>query len=122
MKGAMARAFAEDLAPVIGAEAARKLMTALAGRMMYVPRAVGPHHPISVAIGPEKAATFCEYFFGQRIDFPVAPARRRRILDLAAGGLSIPQIATELLVSERFVYKVLAEARETDSRQHRLFG
>ncbi|MFN7400338.1 MAG: hypothetical protein ACK5SX_15075 [Sandaracinobacter sp.] len=122
MKGANARAFAEDLAPVVGAEAARELMTALAGRMMYVPRTVGPHHPIAVAIGPEKAAIFCEYFFGQRIDFPVAPAKRRRILDLASGGMSIPQIATQLLVSERFVYKVLAEAREADTRQHRLFG
>lgn len=122
MKGAIARALAEDLAPVIGAEAARKLMTALAGRMMYVPRTVGPHHPIAVAIGPDKAAVFCEHYFGTRVDFPVAPAKRRRILDLAAGGLSIPQIASELLVSERFVYKVLAEARGADTRQHRLFG
>ncbi len=122
MRGSIARALAEDLAPVIGAEAARKLLTALAGRTMYVPRSVGPHHPIAVAIGPEKAAIFCDYYFGQRIDFPVAPARRRRILDLAAGGMSIPQIATQLLVSERFVYKVLAQAREADTRQHRLFG
>lgn len=122
MKGAIARALAEDLAPVIGAEAARALMAGLAGRMIYVPRAVGPNHPIAVAIGPDKAAIFCDYYFGQRIDFPVAPARRRRILDLAAGGMSIPQIATQLLVSERFVYKVLAEAREADTRQHSLFG
>jgi DNA-binding NarL/FixJ family response regulator len=122
MKGSIARALAEDLAPVIGAEAARKLMTALAGREIYVPRHASGHHPIAVAIGDEKAAAFCEYWHGTRLEFPVTPAKRRRILDLSAAGRSNGMIATELMVSERFVRKVLAESRQQDTRQHRLFG
>lgn len=122
MKGAISRAVAEDLAAVIGAEPARMLMSALAGREIYVPREASGHHPIAVAIGDDKARLFCEYWHGTRLEFPVTPAKRRRILDLSASGRSNGMIAAELMVSERFVRKVLAESRAADSRQHRLFG
>lgn len=122
MKGSKARAVAEDLAAVIGAEATRKLMAAFAGREIWVPKKASGHHPIAVAIGEEKAALLCEYYIDVRLDFPVSPAKRRRILDLAASGRSNGLIAAELLVTERFVRKVLAESRKADTRQRSLFG
>ena len=122
MKGAASKAVAEELAAVIGADSARRLMQALAGREVYVPAIARGHHPIAAAIGEEKAALFCEYYHGLRFEFPVAPAKRRRILDLHRAGRSNGLIAAELMVTERFVRQVLSEARAADTRQHRLFG
>lgn len=122
MRGSKARAVAEDLAVVIGAEATRRLMAAFAGREIWVPKKASGHHPIAVAIGDEKAALLCDYYREVRLDFPVSQAKRRRILDLSAAGLSNGLIAAELLVSERFVRKVLAEYRQADTRQRNLFG
>jgi hypothetical protein len=122
MKGAASKAVAEDLAAVIGAESARRMMHVLAGREIYVPAQARGHHPIAVAVGEEKAALFCEYFHGVRFEFPVTAAKRRRILDLHRAGRSNGLIAAELMVTERFVRMVVSEARAADTRQHRLFG
>lgn len=122
MKGANARALAEELAPVIGAEAARRLLAAFAGREVYVPRRASGHHPIAVAIGEEKAALFCEHWHGTKLEFPVEITKRRAVLDLKAAGRSNGMIATELMVSQRFVRMVLAEQADKENRQLRLFG
>ncbi len=46
-----------DLAEVIGEAATTKLIESLGGTRIYVPRSIGPHHPITQAIGPKAAAS-----------------------------------------------------------------
>lgn len=111
------------LRPVIGARATERLLLSFAGRQLWIPREVGEHHPIAAAIGADKARTLCDHFHGTWISVPVAQAKRARILDLKRAGLSNGQIAAQLLCTERFVYQVLADAREAAAtrRQHDLF-
>ena len=119
---APARQFADlwpELAELIGADGAQRLLAAFAGRRIYVPRAAGAGHPLARAVGAEKAAILCEYFHGTEIDLPVSTARRQRILDLKRQGRSNGEIATMLLVSERHVRDVMAN--RPDDRQLPLF-
>jgi DNA-binding NarL/FixJ family response regulator len=102
-----------DIAELIGDEAVQRLMAAFAGRSIYVPRTAGDSHPITAAIGTAAAAIFCEHYHRTEVEFAAAMCRRQRILDLKALGRSNGAIATELLVSERHVRDVLAEARDT---------
>lgn len=113
MRGDQVKAVAEDLAGVIGIEGAQRLMAALGGREIYVPLSASAQHPIAVALADEAlTARFCEYYHGLRIEFPVNVAKRLRILSLSRAGWTSAAIATNLLVTQRFVRKVLAEARE----------
>jgi len=112
-----------ELAAVVGEAAAVALCGAFAGRALYVPRAPGPDHPVTRLVGAEAAALLGDYFHSTRLEFPVAPAKRRRILQLAACGWKNGEIAAELLVTDRFVRKVLAEARDADAEWNAgLFG
>jgi hypothetical protein len=112
-----------ELGAVIGAPAAAQLVAAFAGRSLYVPRAPGPDHPVTAVIGGDAAALLGEYFHRVRLDFPISPARRRQVIEMRAAGRQVRDIAGQLRVTERFVYKVLAEARDDDADwQSGLFG
>lgn len=101
-----------ELGAVIGAVAAAQLVAAFAGRSLYVPRALGPDHPVSAVIGAEAAALLGDYFHRTRLDFPISPAKRRQVVEMRAAGRKVGEIAGQLRVTERFVYKVLAETRD----------
>lgn len=113
---------AEDLAVVIGADAARAMMARLAGGSLYVPRTAGAAHPLTALLGEDRAQRLCDYYHGVRLDFPISASKRRRALDLKAGGASNRDIARELWITERYVRMILADAAETGTDQLKLFG
>ena len=105
--------FRVELEELVGAEAVSRLLASFAGRRIYVPRSGGDAHPIVQAIGRDAAKTLFEYWHGTDIEFPAPIARRQRILDLKRAGRTTSEIAAQLLVSERHVREVVAEARDT---------
>lgn len=112
-----------EVAAVIGDEAAAVLAAAFCGQPLYVPQHPGPEHPVSKAIGYEKAALLGAYFYTTKLDFPVGPAKRRAIRDLKAQGLGNRDIARRLWVTDRFVRMVLAETADADTAwRSGLFG
>jgi hypothetical protein len=110
----------EELAPVVGADGARALMMAFAGRRIYVPKEIGEHHPIAAAVGLEKARKVAEYYQCTHLEFPIAAAKRRQVLDLAAQGLSDSAISARVWLTERRVRQVRAEARAARQDQLKL--
>ncbi|WP_194745739.1 helix-turn-helix domain-containing protein [Thermaurantiacus tibetensis] len=101
----------EELALVIGAQAARAFMTAFAGRRIYVPQAIGPDHPIAAAIGADKAAVLADYYGGTHLEPPLAAAKRWRVLEMAAAGVPDSEIAKALWTTERHVRRIRAAAQ-----------
>lgn len=112
-----------EVAAVIGDEAAARLAAAFCGRPLYVPRNPGPDHPVTAAIGQDKAALLGSYFYRTKLEFPVGAAKRAAIRAMKARGLCNRDIAARLLVTDRFVRQVLAEANDAEADwQQGLFG
>lgn len=110
----------ERIAEGIGMSAALALAEHFGGRRVYVPKAIGEHHPISVALGREDAEALASWAGGDAIDVPKQAAKRAKVLALRAQGtLTVGQIATQTGYSERHVYRLGREA--DDSAQPDLF-
>ena len=108
------------IAGAIGHDAARKLTASFGGTRLYVPRQIGDHHPICVALGREGADRLADYCGGSPLSIPKQAARRERARQLLTGrSLTIAQIAVETDYSERHIYRMQREAE--DDRQPRLF-
>jgi len=106
---------------LLGEEGARRLADTFGGRRLYIPRSPGDHHPITVALGRARADALAAAFGGLPIDVPMLPAAQAEIRRLAAQGLSRSTIARHVRVTERWVYKTLAEGEKPPSRQGSLF-
>jgi DNA-binding NarL/FixJ family response regulator len=114
-------ATAANLRRILGDEGARRLAAAFGGRRLYVPRAPGAHHPITVALGQGAADRLAGAFHGVGIDVPMLPEAKAEIRRLAAAGATRAAIARQLKITERWVYKTLAEPESRPSRQASFF-
>ncbi|MCP3735971.1 hypothetical protein M9979_13945 [Sphingomonas sp. RP10(2022)] len=110
----------DEIVGVTGETAARALARQFGGTSLYVPRAIGDHHPICSAIGRAAADQLAAWAGGGTLAIPKQPERRARVLDLKSRSLTIVQIARETAYSERHVYRLLRE--EDDYRQPDLFA
>lgn len=97
---------------VIGEEAFNALQAAFGGRLLYVPREPGPHHPITAAIGVQAAKILGQDLAGERLELPLRPAKRARILQLSSEGKKVTQIAAQVGCTRRHVHKVIEAARK----------
>jgi hypothetical protein len=112
-----------EVAAVIGDDAAAALAAAFCGRPLYVPRQPDADHAVSLAIGHEKALLLGSYFYRTKLEFPVGAAKRAAIRAMKVQGLGNREIAARLLVTDRFVRMVIAEAADADADwQTGLFG
>jgi hypothetical protein len=104
----------ENVARVIGAGATGRLISTFGGGRVYIAKNPGPSDAVARVIGDEAAGQLGAIFGGERIWFPndAGHLTRRRISLLRRRGSSISRIARELRLSERYVYKVLAELRD----------
>lgn len=110
----------DKIAAAIGADAARALARLFGGTSLYVPRAMGEHHPICAAIGREAADRLAAWTGGSALVVPKQPERRARVHELRQGGkLTIAAIAVQTSFSERHVYRLLSD--EAGERHRDLF-
>jgi hypothetical protein len=104
----------ENIAKVIGAGATARLISIFGGVRVYIAKNPAPSDPLVQVIGSEAAAMLASIFGGERVWFPndAGHETRMRIARMRRRGSSISRIARELRVSERYVYKVLAQLRD----------
>lgn len=81
---------------------------------MYIARTPAPTDAVARVIGPEAAGLLGAIFGGERIWLPNDSGHlsRRRIAMMRRRGSSVSRIARQLRLSERYVYKVLAQLRD----------
>ena len=104
----------DNIARVIGAGATARLISTFGGGRLYIAKNPRPADALVRVIGNEAAEMLGTIFGGERIWFPngAGHLRRRRISLMRRRGSSVSRIARELRLSERYVYKVLAELRD----------
>ena len=113
----------DDVAQVIGREAAKRLTEALGGTKLYVPKLIARNNPIMLAIGPAASAKLADHYHGTVIDLPKAHARRERALELAKDpDTVIRDVALATDFTERHIYRLLAADKlDSDDGQIDLF-
>jgi Mor family transcriptional regulator len=102
-----------EVADVIGAEAAEKLMGAHGGQQFVV--TASPSEAMGALLGEEAAQRLCDEFAGIRLYVPVKAAldraeRNRRIVKARASGMDYAAIAKAHGVTVRTVFYVLARS------------
>lgn len=105
----------DDVAEVIGLSAALKLSWRFRGQDIYIPKNLDRAPEIVEAIGREAAEQLADLYGGIRIAVPQRAGIRAMVLHLSRqGGKTNRQIANELGIGERRVYRILQHA---DDRQ-----
>lgn len=117
-----------DVVELIGLAATLKLVEHFGGLIvLYVPRETGPEHPIAVAIGITAARKLSVHYGGDCLrNIPLCVAGMRRIRDAdirrRAASESAASLAREFTLTERHVWRILAEVLDSDDdKQSALF-
>ena len=103
-----------EIAHLIGEVAARQLIERFGGRRVYVPNRPEHDDHMVRTVGLAAALKLADRFGGERLFVPhdaLRGTRRAEVRELRRRGLSISAIAHRVRVTERYVYKVLAEVR-----------
>lgn len=120
----------DDIAEVIGLAGAFQLAAAYRGIRLYVPKNASSDPAITAAIGEELTAKLCRVFGGTTISLPQREALRGQVHYLRRCGLTHAQIAQQLKIGERQVYRLLKKpaigmtaqgSNRADDRQMQLF-
>jgi Mor transcription activator family len=104
----------DNIARVIGAGATTRLISTFGGGRVYIAKNPSPGDAVARVIGNDAAGRLGAIFGGERIWLPndTGHLTRRRIIQMRKRGSTVSRIARELRLSERYVYKVLAELRD----------
>jgi hypothetical protein len=104
----------DNIARVIGAGPTALLISTFGGGRVYIARRPRPGDAMARVIGGEAANLLSTIFGGERVWFrnDAGHLTRKRIRLMRHRGMSVARIARELRLSDRYVYKVLAELRE----------
>jgi len=111
-----------NLKRILGDDGMRALTRAFGGRRLYVPRAPGASHPITVALGADAAAHLAGAFRGEDIDVPMLPETKAEIRRLDGLGWTRSRIARELGITERWVYMTLSNPEVSPPKHPDLFS
>lgn len=109
----------DDIAPVIGYTATRRLVAWFPGRELHIPAKVDDAHPLVLVIGLPAFSRLVREFPGTRLYVPTEEHERRvfrerQIAELVASGvLATSQIASVLGLTERRVQQILRSLRST---------
>jgi hypothetical protein len=118
-----------DVVELIGLPATLNLVEHFGGLIaLYVPREIEPEHPIAVAIGITAARKLSAHYGGDCVrNIPRCASWIRRVRDTEiharrTAGESPARLALEYGITERAVWMILAEIRDSsDDKQSALF-
>jgi hypothetical protein len=109
----------DDLAEVVGEEAAFALASEFMGERVYIPKDPDVEPRIAEAIGADQARHLCDAFWRTVVTFPSKIVIERRVVQLAEQNITKREIARRLKIRQARVFAILA--RERDKRQLSLF-
>lgn len=103
-----------ELIGAVGYEEARRICQEFGGTTIYVPIRVPEGHPLRVKLGAHIVAKLEEYYGGSRLAVPKDVERRAKVFELRqSGGHTIADIALMTGYSERQIYRVLRQRKES---------
>lgn len=120
--GSNSRHTIDAIAEVIGSDAALRLSLRFRGLRIFILKSYTDQHPVVEAIGREAADKLADCFSGTFVVVPSQPGLKAEVFRLAdQGHLTRHEIAAQLYISERQVYRWLDE-RQNGRHQMDLFS
>jgi hypothetical protein len=102
----------DELADVIGEDAAYRFAEEFIGQQVYIPKSPEGQPRIAAAIGPELAGKLCDVFGKTTVAIPMAILVKRRVVELAAQGMTKQEIARTLCIRQSRVFAILKRKKE----------
>ncbi len=102
-----------DIAEIVGDEAALNLFIRFQGRHLVAPKTFIPNHVIVQTIGEEKAALFIGHFGGDHLKIPngnklLINLRNNEIIeDFVRGGMKQCDLATKYRLTDRHISTII---------------
>lgn len=109
----------DDLADVIGEDAAMALAFRFRGLRLYIPKDPATEPRIAETIGDELAARLSDALWRTTVSIPSREIERRMVHKLCQQGLTKHAIAEQLHITERQVYRLLESAEPAVRRPRR---
>lgn len=120
---------AQELAGLVGTDAALRICEAVGGLRPYVPLAMPDGHPLfdklSRAAGEAAARMVFEQYAGDFLDLPKCEAwfkHKLRNAAILAGGKPVDALAAEAGLTRRRVFQIKAQARASADRNADMFA
>ena len=107
----------DDLAELVGEEAAWALAAEFMGERVYIPKDPAVEPRIAAAIGEDLARILCDALWRTILPFPTRVVVERRVQRLAEEGLPKREIARRVKISQSRVFAILARLRDSDQLQ-----
>jgi hypothetical protein len=114
MSGESGNVSLDDIADLVGWDAAVALSGRFGGTRLYLPRAPRDGSQIALVVGLDPARQIGEAFGGEYLRVPLRVGKHARILALHRQGKSVRLIALELNCADRTVERVLAAGTAAD--------
>lgn len=102
-----------SIAKVVGEEAAVGISIRFGGRRLYIPQQPTTESELVLLIGRGAAQRLSKRYGGTWIDVPISAGKRARIIELCQADRTKSDIAEIIGCSERYVYQVVADYRES---------
>lgn len=103
----------DELAGVIGLQAAFALAWEFRGERVYIPKDPAREPRLAAALGAEQTARLCDVFGGTLVSVPSRAVTERKVAELAAAGMKKREIARTCCIREARVYSILKAQRDS---------
>ncbi|MFC0686423.1 hypothetical protein [Novosphingobium clariflavum] len=112
----------DDIAEIIGEEAAFALALEFRGERLYIPKDHKREPRLAETIGEAAALHLCDCLYRTWIKVPYRVVIYRMVVQLADQKVTKREIANRLKIREAQVYAILAKHREANQQQLDLFN
>ena len=110
----------DDIAELIGVEAAMELAYVFLGERLYIPKDPATEPKIAETIGEENARLLCSAKWRTHVQIPRQIVLRHKVVQMAEAGARKIEIVRETRLGERHVYQILARHREAESNKSQM--
>ena len=118
----MKPSLSDEIRRTIGPAAHNAMLRELGGKRIFIPKALGPHHPLAETLGADAALRLAQKFGGETYEVPLTQRIREQMIADLKAGVAVSTIALRYHCSRRTVFRVKAELQQPEtSKQGRLF-
>ena len=113
----MRASLSDEIRRTIGPAAHNVLLREMGGKRVFIPKSMGPHHPLAETLGRDTALALAEKFGGETYEVPLTQRVREQIIADLKSNVPVGEIAQRYYCSRRTVFRIKAELHQPDTHE-----